>query len=141
MPVADSATRKEVNQEHTNGTYQGREQARGDSFAISKTKKSGTTLAKFLETCKELGEQAIPEDDPVFAYAVKTGISDEMIEVAWGEFKSYWLHGDGRQKRKEDWRLTFLNAIKQNRSRLWYITDGEPAKWTTQGEQARRVAA
>lgn len=118
-----------------------REQARSDSSASSKTKKPDTTLAKFLEACKERGEQAIPEDDPVFTYAAKAGISDEMIEVAWGEFKSYWLHGDGRQKRKKDWRLTFLNAIKQNRSRLWYIAAGEQARWTTAGEQARRAAA
>lgn len=141
MRVAESARGKEVNQEHTNGTYQAREQARSDSSASLKTKKLNTTLAKFLESCKENGEQAIPENDPVFGYATKVGISEDMIEVAWGEFKSYWLHGEGRQKRKKDWRGTFLNAIKQNRSRLWYLTESEPAKWTTQGEQARRAAA
>jgi hypothetical protein len=140
LPVAHSATRKEVNQEHTNGTYQAREQARS-SPVVSKSKKAETTLAKFLETCKVGSEKPIPDDDPVFDYADDVGISGEMVEVAWAEFKSYWLTGEGKQKRKKDWRLTFLNAIKQNRSRLWYIKQGESACWTTVGEQARRAAA
>jgi hypothetical protein len=141
LPVAYSATRKEVNQEHNQGTDHTREQARTASPADSKTKKTETTLAKFLEACKENGEQAIPENDPVFCYAAKVGISDEMVEIAWGAFLSYWRDGEAKQKRKKDWRGTFLNAIKQNRSRLWYLTEGEPAKWTTQGQQARRAAA
>lgn len=121
-------------------TVNAREQARS-SPAISKSKKPETTLAKFLEACKSGNEKPIPADDPVYAYIEKVGISDEMVSVAWKEFKSYWLAGEGRQKRKRDWRLTFLNAIKQNRSRLWFITEGETARWTTQGEQARRAAA
>lgn len=100
-----------------------------------------TTFGKFVESCKAKGEKLIPYDDPVFEYAEKVGIDDEMLTIAWDEFKSYWLDGDGSAKRRADWRRTFLNAVKQNRARLWFIREGEPAVWTTVGEQARRASA
>lgn len=102
------------------------------------SKKSSITLKTFLEHCQAKGEKPIPEHDPVWAYAEKVGITDEMIAVAWTEFKGYWTIG---QKRHKDWRGTFLNAVRQNRARLWFLKDGEPAQWTTVGEQARRAAA
>lgn len=100
-----------------------------------------TTFAKFIETCKAKGEKAIPDDDPVFKYAETVGIDTEMLEIAWREFKGYWLTGEGKSKRRTDWRGTYLNAVKQNRARLWFIRPGENASWTTVGEQAKRAAA
>lgn len=113
-----------------------REKSRS-SPTVSKSNKPETTLAKFLEACKEKKEKPIPEDDPVFAYAEKVGISDEMLSVAWAEFKTYWLPTG---KRKKDWPGTFLGAVRQNRAGLWYLKEGESARWTTAGEQARRAA-
>lgn len=84
------------------------------------------------------GEQAIPVDDPIFAYASEVGISVEMIEAAWREFKAYWRSNG---KRKIDWRETFRNSVRQNRAKLWFMREGEVASWTTVGEQARRAAA
>lgn len=104
----------------------------------SKSKKLGATLRAFIEQCQASGVQPIPENDPIFAYAEKVGITREMLAVAWGEFKAYWLQ---TQKRKSDWPGTFRNAVRQNRAGLWYLKDGELARWTTAGEQARRAAA
>lgn len=101
-------------------------------------KKPAITLKTFLGNCMASGEQAIPADDPIFEYARTVGIDDEMLAVAWSEFKGYWLASG---KKRKDWRETYRNAIRQNRARLWFIREGETAQWTTVGEQARRNAA
>lgn len=103
-----------------------------------KSKKGEITLAQFLENCKASGQQSIPADDPIWEYAQKVGITDEMIAAAWGEFKAAYLTAS---KRYRDWRHTFRNAVRLNWYKLWFIGDGQAAAWTTAGEQARRAAA
>lgn len=112
--------------------------AQAPSSAVRKTKKGEITLAQFLENCKASGEQSIPEADPIWEYAKKVGITDEMIAVAWVEFKAAYLTAT---KRYRDWRQTFRNAVRRNWYKLWFIGDGQEATWTTVGEQARRAAA
>ncbi len=96
------------------------------------------TLAEFIEACKASDEQAIPADDPIFEYAKKVGIDEEMLAVAWAEFKAAFLTTG---KQQNDWRAHFRNAVRRNWYKLWYLKEGEPAGWTTAGEQARRNAA
>jgi hypothetical protein len=103
-----------------------------------KLKSEEITLAQFMDQCKASGERAIPDSDPVMAYAEKVGISEEMLQVAWGEFKAAYLPTG---KRYKDWRRTFQNAVRRNWYKLWFITEGQDAVWTTAGEQARRAAA
>jgi hypothetical protein len=107
-------------------------------LAESKSKKAGITLKTFIEQCQACSVKPVPDDDPIFDYAEKVGIESEMLAIAWREFKSYWLP---TQNRKKDWPGTFRNAVRQNRAGLWYLKEGEPARWTTAGEQARRAAA
>lgn len=114
------------------------EGAQALSPAARKTTKGEITLAQFLENCKASGEQSIPEADPIWDYANKVGITDEMIAVAWVEFKAAYLTAS---KRYRDWRQTFRNAVRRNWYKLWFIGDGQEATWTTVGEQARRAAA
>ncbi|MHB1145052.1 MAG: helix-turn-helix domain-containing protein [Thiobacillus sp.] len=118
-------------------TVSTREQARAPSSDDGK-KRGTITLKTFLNNCMESGEQAIHADDPIFEYAKTVGIDEEMLAVAWAEFKTYWLSSG---KRRKDWRETYRNAIRQNRARLWFIREGEQAQWSTIGEQARRAAA
>lgn len=112
--------------------------AKALSSAVRKSKNGEITLAQFLDHCKASGEQSIPESDPVWEYAQKIGITDEMIAVAWVEFKAAYLTAP---KRYRDWRQTFRNAVRRNWYKLWFIGDGLAAAWTTVGEQARRAAA
>lgn len=119
-------------------TVRGGAQALPDQSAESKSRKAGITLQAFIQQCQADSLKPIPEDDPIFDYAEKVGIESEMLAIAWREFKSYWLP---TQHRKKDWPGTFRNAVRQNRAGLWYIKEGEPARWTTAGEQARRAAA
>jgi hypothetical protein len=120
------------------GTVTTREQARAQPMADISKKKSGTTLQKFLDACAASGEKPIPADDPVFDYAAKVGIDEEMLAICWQEFKSRHLPAAKRQK---DWRAHFRNAVHRNWYNLWFLKEGEAARWTTAGEQARRAAA
>lgn len=113
-------------------------QALPASSGKSKSSKSGTTLQAFLEQCKATGEEAIPKNDPIFTYAEKVGIDRDMVAVVWQEFKAAYLP---TKKLQNDWRAHFRNAVRRNWYKLWYLKDGETAKWTSAGEQARRAVA
>lgn len=120
------------------GTVTTREQARAQPVGGISKKKPGTTLQKFLDACTAAGEKPIPGDDTVFDYAAKVGIDHDMLAICWQEFKSRYLPTAKRQK---DWRATFRNAVRGNWYKLWFLKEGEAARWTTAGEQARRAAA
>ena len=117
-------------------TIKGGAQARSSSSRRSRSEE--ITLAQFLENCKASGEKAIPEDDPVMEYAEKVGITNEMLSVAWAEFKAAYLP---TSKRYKDWRQAFRNSVRRNWYKLWFLAEGQGAAWTTAGEQARRAAA
>jgi len=99
---------------------------------------SSITLSTFLDHCRQSSEKPIQDDDPIFPYAEKVGISQEMLAICWGEFKRAYL---ASTKRYSDWRAHYRNAVRKNWYKLWFIRDGELAVWTTTGEQARREAA
>lgn len=117
-------------------TVKGPEQA--PETPKSGKRKAGTTLKAFLDECTSSGKKPIPEDDPIFAYAERVGIDHEMLAAAWQEFKARLLPTTKRQK---DWRAHFNNAVRRNWYGLWFMKEGEAARWTTAGEQARRAAA
>lgn len=119
-------------------------QALPTSSVKSKTRKAELTLQAFLDSVKAAGEKAIPENDPIFAYAEKVGISSEMLAVCWEEFKARHLapnNKTGKLVKYTNWRQHFGNAVRRNWYGLWYLKDGQAAQWTTAGEQARRAAA
>lgn len=117
-------------------TVKGGAQARSSSSRKSRSKE--ITFAQFLENCRDSGEKAIPEDDPIMEYAEKVGITNEMLSVAWVEFKAAYLP---TSKGYKDWRQAFRNAVRRNWYKLWFLAEGQGAAWTTAGEQARRAAA
>lgn len=97
-------------------------------------KKPGGTpsieLKTFIEQCKTEGVEAIPLDDPVFAYAESISLPHEFIALAWA-----WFKGAMNGKRKKDWRAHFRNAVKNNWPKYWYPVDGGWAL-TVAGKQA-----
>ena len=117
-----------------------KENAQAHSSVGKKEKqgKSGITLKAFLEACASAGQKAIPDDDPIFAYAEKTQLTDEMLKLCWEEFKAQYLP---TRKTQRDWRAHYRNAVRRNWYKLWFIKGDEPARWSTAGEQARRAAA
>lgn len=131
-PLHVSAYEPSMNhQEPSDGSH-----ARSSSKKTAKQSK--TTLRLFIDSCKTKGEKTIPDDDPIFDYAEKVGLSDEMLLVCWKEFCAAYLQN---QKEQADWRAHFRNAVRRNWYKLWFFREGEPAVWTTSGEQARRAAA
>lgn len=91
-------------------------------------------LKTWLDSLPE-GEAAIPEGDPVFAYAATVGISHHLIALLWAEFKRRMA---ANHKRQRDWRRTFRNYAEANYWGLWSIRPGEPAVLTSRGEQVQR---
>ena len=101
--------------------------------AKPKSKNTAITLAAWLESLN--GEQAIPGDDPIFAYADSIRLPDEYIALAWDWFKSAMA-----TKRQKDWRAHFRNAVKGNWPKYWWPTDDGGWRLSPAGEQAKRAS-
>ncbi len=96
-------------------------------------------LKAWLDAVKAEGGKAIPDDDPVIAYAEEVGIPDDFLRLAWVEFRHRYSQPEA--KRYRDWRTVFRKAVRGNWLRLWFV-DGEGRyALTTVGHQAQRAHA
>ena len=95
-------------------------------------------LKAWLEAIKAKGEKPIPEADSVFAYAAEVGIPDDMLALAWREFRHRYSQPDA--KRYRDWRSVFRKAVRGNWLKLWYLDSQGQYQLTTVGHQAQRAA-
>jgi hypothetical protein len=87
---------------------------------------------------KTKGEKAIPDDDPVIAYAEKVGIPQAFLRLAWFEFCH--RYGQPDAKRYRDWRAVFRKAVQGNWLKLWFLdTASNEYGLTTVGHQAQRA--
>lgn len=86
----------------------------------------------WLENCKSVGANPVPEDDSVFDYADEVGIPIEFIRLAWVEFKRKYF--SNTRKRYKSWNQVFQNAVRENWYGLWYEKDGS-FMLTTRGKQ------
>jgi len=106
----------------------------------SKPRKSNkTTLRAFLEECKVGGRKVIPDEDPIFAWAEKARVPEDMLFLCWQIFKEKYV--DDTTKTQIDWRAHFRNAVKGAWYRLWYFDASGACRLTTAGEQANRQYA
>lgn len=99
-------------------------------------KRNAVGFQRFLEDCDATGEMPIPEDDPVFAYAVETGIPIEFLRLHWLEFKERYTAPDA--KRYKDWRSVYRKSVRGCWFKLWFLRADGACGLTTQGEQAKR---
>ncbi|WP_244098511.1 hypothetical protein [Burkholderia gladioli] len=99
-------------------------------------RRAAIALKTFLANCREAGEKPIPESDPVFDYAEKTGIPLDVLRLHWLEFKARYSIPDA--KRYKDWRTVYRKSVRGNWFRLWFLRADGSCGLTTQGEQARR---
>ena len=100
-------------------------------------KTAAVSLPTWLVTIKAMGEQPIPETDPVFDYAEQAGIPMEMLRLCWVEFRS--RYSEPNAKRYKDWRGVYRKAVRGNWLRLWRTTPEGGYVLTTEGQQAQRV--
>lgn len=116
------------------------EAGKPDSLRVVEKKSRGKKipLQSFIAGCREVGEKAIPDADPVFAYADTIGLPYEMVSLCWKVFREKHVNDDS--KRYVDWRAHFRNAVRGAWYGLWRIDAGSNEyKLTTAGEQARRI--
>ena len=99
-----------------------------------KPKREQTTLAVYLAACKASRAKPIPDDHHAKQWANDAGISTEMLQIAWVQFRDrYTTDEKAKGKRYKDWPGHFANAIKSNWFKLWFMgDDGRPA-WTSTG--------
>lgn len=98
-----------------------------------KPKSTAVSITTWIESLD--GADPIPAGDPVFEYADKVGIPQDMLELSWLCFvRAHKANG----KRQKDWRATYRNAVRGNWYRIWYLNPatGE-CTLTGQGAQAR----
>lgn len=99
------------------------------------------TLGKYLEQCKQSGVKAIPADHALFNYCEKQSLPEEFVFICWKRFVDYYRDGAGSKKLYTDWPGTFLNNVKNNYYKLWYLDDAGRYALTTAGKQAQREFA
>lgn len=95
-------------------------------------------LKAWLDAAKDRGEKAVPENDPVFAYADRVGVPREFLSLAWRVFRATYT-GPKAHKRYRDWRQVFRNAVEGNWLKLWYVGGDGSYGLTTVGIQAQRA--
>lgn len=79
---------------------------------------SAVELKGYLANLKTAGEKFLPDDDPIWAYAEKTGLTADMLRLAFLAFKDRYL---GLPKRYTDWRAVFRRSVKEGWMGLWYL--------------------
>ncbi|MDP9991996.1 hypothetical protein J2W28_001024 [Variovorax boronicumulans] len=105
----------------------------------AKPKKNGTTLRTYLDQCKAEGRKPLPPDHFIRRYCRDAGISDEMLQVAWIEFRDRFATGVDKAKLQKDWPAHFANAVKGRWAKLWFTNDRSEVEWTATGLQAKKV--
>ncbi len=94
------------------------------------------TIDEYLEQCKADDVRAIKPDAAVVRYAEEAGISTEMLRVCFREFvEKYRVSG----KQQKDWPGTFLNCVRSNWYRLWWVDESGKCQPTSLGRQALNV--
>lgn len=109
--------------------------AKGSGTAEQPSRAKAIGIAAWLAQVNAAGEKAIPADDPVYDYAAKVGIPDDMLLLCWREFKRRALERGNRQM---DWRRTFRNCVRASWYGFWILRPGEAAQLHTKGEMAKR---
>jgi len=102
--------------------------------------KSRVSFQTFMQACREKGEKAISDYQPVWTYAEEVALPREFIELAWREFKRRCSAGGiDEKKRQADWRQTFRTYVEKGYMKLWYIASDGKYALTTAGLTAQKA--
>lgn len=94
--------------------------------------KNAVQFKNWLTGIREAGEKAIPDDDPIIAYADDAGLPQEYLSLAWHEFKARYTDN---QKRYKDWRSVFRRSVREKWFNFWWVNNGQ-YELTSLGQQA-----
>ncbi|GGA00296.1 hypothetical protein [Dyella caseinilytica] len=95
---------------------------------------SAVSFKTWIESIPE-GENAIPVDDPVYAYAERVGLPEAFLRLQWAWFKEKYL---AETKRQKSWPQKFRNAVEGGWGNLWKLAPDGQYFLTTQGQQLKR---
>jgi len=90
------------------------------------------TFEHWYSQAKAIDPKVFQDKDPVHAYLESVGLSYDFMLVAWHWFKRKHMASSKLQK---SWPLTFLNYVRGNYGRLWFLSDGGVWLLTTTGKQ------
>lgn len=97
------------------------------------------TLKTYLAECKADGRKPIPEGHAVHKWAKDAGLSDDMLQIAWLQFREKYTESEkGKGKLYKDWPGHFATAVKANWFKLWYQAD-DGMHWSSLGMTHRAV--
>lgn len=108
----------------------------GNKLPISK-KKSNITLKTFLEECQQKQERPLANYQGLTEYCKKVNLDMELVGLAWAVFKDRFLNITPNKK-YADWRAAFLNYVKNDYLRLWYLDKDGNRQLTQAGQQAKQ---
>jgi hypothetical protein len=119
------------------GTGEGTEAGAGDVPPAPKVRRAKPAELPFSEWFASV-EDAVPDDDPLFAWADKTAIPREWIAYAWAAFADrYTAKPD---KTYADWRAAFRDHVKRGWLDIWRTDRSGAFLLTTVGEQWRKAS-
>lgn len=102
---------------------------------------SPIVFATFLEICKQNTEAPIRDYRPLWAYAQKIGLNEDLIGLCWDEFcRRHSPGGVNADKRYTDWRAAFRKCAEGNWYRLWTVDAQGTICLTPQGRLAAKAA-
>lgn len=84
------------------------------------------------------GADALPADDPLFAWASSVKLPREWIALAWWAFEGRYTANTGKAAKKyTDWRAAFRDHVQRDFLKLWAINRDGEYYLTTTGKQAQ----
>lgn len=97
------------------------------------------TLTAYLADCKAAKAKPIPDDHSLRIWARDAGITDEMLQIAWLQFRERYTEAEkGLGKRYKDWPAHFATAVKANWFKLWFAGDSG-MQWSSVGMTHKAV--
>lgn len=98
------------------------------------SKRGEVVLADWIEALG--GADAVPADDPLFAWAASVRLPRDWIALAWWAFEGRYTTGSGAAKKYTDWRAAFRDHVQRDFLKLWAINRDGEYYLTTTGKQA-----
>lgn len=104
------------------------------------TKKEKNKPKKQLMTFSEWSEvNPDPDYGAVYRYAESINLPAELLNIAFFDFgEKYGDGGTNAAKKYKDWKLVFLQAIRENWLRVWFTEPDGSFRLTVRGQQAER---
>ena len=137
--VTHGHDRGEESREDISPSLRSGESAETAPTLVSEKAGKAKTLTAYLESCKAAKAKPIPDGHSVRTWAADAGITPEMLQIAWVQFRERYTEAEkGKGKRYKDWPGHFATAVKSNWFKLWFSGD-KGMQWSSNGMMHKTV--